>query len=567
MHPIIAAKMATTIDHIGGGRLGLNIVMGWASPEMFDFSQREHDERYAYGQEWVDFVERLWSAPERFDHESVFLNCHDVESYPKPSQGPRPVLTNAGNSPAGMTFSSRNVDFNVAAMTTIEDMADYTKKLRELARTEDDREVSAMTYGLVVARDTELTGHAPAGPLRLPFALDLEAAAGRGLQRPIQFLADELNGGLVGADLARRRLDDYVLCQALTAAEVVCREAGTVANRDSAGPCTRGAELGRSEPERRSSGRAMGVAHLGRFSAHYRARFGASPQRVTCSCPGKLTWLTAALATTVSAVERTMPEVAEGTRPKPPQYPIESVDNALKILLLFGERSEVRLTDISDYLGVASSTAHRMLAMLLYRGFVQQDARTKVYRPGTALTGVAYSILQRFDFRAELHPYLERLNVELRETVHLGLLDGTVVRFIDAIESPQAVRVASRLGMSMPAPSTSTGKAMLAQMTQAEVHALFTDESLDGLTERSLRSRTELDRQLVQIRKRGYAVSSEESEQGVSSVAVAFAPNRAPARLAFNVSLPTSRMSRQDQARIGAALIDAVQAAGAVLHG
>lgn len=269
----------------------------------------------------------------------------------------------------------------------------------------------------------------------------------------------------------------------------------------------------------------------------------------------------------VSAVKKSVPDRADGAGPKPPQYPIESVDNALKILLLFGERSEVRLTDVSEHLGVASSTAHRMLAMLLYRGFVRQDTRTKIYRPGTALTGVAYSILQRFDFRAELHPFLERLNGELRESVHLGLLDGTVVRFIDAIESPQAVRVASRLGMSLPATSTSTGKAILAQMSQAEVHSLFPDEELEGLTENSLRSRTELDRQLALVRKRGYAVSSEESEPGVSSVAVAFPANRTPARLAFNVALPTSRMSKQDQARIGAVLLDVVQEAGTALHG
>ncbi|SFO52105.1 Flavin-dependent oxidoreductase, luciferase family (includes alkanesulfonate monooxygenase SsuD and methylene tetrahydromethanopterin reductase) [Pseudonocardia ammonioxydans] len=162
VHPIVAAKMATTIDHISGGRFGLNIVMGWFSPEMemFDGTQREHDERYAYGQEWMDFVGRLWSEPGSFDVESTFFSCQDVEAYPKPVQGPRPVLINAGNSPAGMAFSARNVDVNFAAMTTVEDMADYTKRLRELARTDYDRDVSAMTYGLIVCRDTEAEAHA-----------------------------------------------------------------------------------------------------------------------------------------------------------------------------------------------------------------------------------------------------------------------------------------------------------------------------------------------------------------------------------------------------------------------
>jgi DNA-binding IclR family transcriptional regulator len=253
-------------------------------------------------------------------------------------------------------------------------------------------------------------------------------------------------------------------------------------------------------------------------------------------------------------------------RPKP-QYPIESVDNALKVLLLLGERTELRLTDVSEYLGVASSTAHRLLAMLQYRGFVRQNESTKSYGAGTALTGVAFAILQRFDFRAVLRPYLEHLNATLGETVHLGLLDGTTVRFIDAIESPRAVRVASRLGRSMPASSTSTGKAMLANLSTTELHALYPDEDLEGLTARSIRVRSELEKQLATIRRRGYATSNEESESGVSSVAVAFPFRSTPARIAFNVAVPTSRMSAADQREIGASLRRTVTDAAHLLHG
>ena len=164
-----------------------------------------------------------------------------------------------------------------------------------------------------------------------------------------------------------------------------------------------------------------------------------------------------------------------------PQYPIESVDNALKVLLLLGERPSLRLTDVGEYLGVASSTAHRLLAMLQYRGFVQQDPKSKVYLAGTALTGVAFAILQRFDFRAAVHPFLERLNADLGETVHLGTLIGASVHFVDAIESPRAVRVVSRLGLAMPASSTSTGKALLSGLADHEVDALYPTERLDGL--------------------------------------------------------------------------------------
>lgn len=130
---------------------------------------------------------------------------------------------------------------------------------------------------------------------------------------------------------------------------------------------------------------------------------------------------------------------------KPPQYPIESVDNALRLLLLLGERSEVRLTEASVYLDVASSTAHRLLSMLQYRGFVRQDPISKAYLPGPALTGVAFAVFfARMDIPRVAAPILRQLSDALQETVHIGMLDGTSVRFIAALESPSAVRVVSR---------------------------------------------------------------------------------------------------------------------------
>jgi DNA-binding IclR family transcriptional regulator len=249
-----------------------------------------------------------------------------------------------------------------------------------------------------------------------------------------------------------------------------------------------------------------------------------------------------------------------------PHYPIESVDNALKVLLLLGERSELRLTDVAEYLDVASSTAHRLLAMLQYRGFIRQDPRTRAYRPGTALTGVAFSILQRFDVRETIHPFLESLNRDLAETVHLVVLDGSTVRFIDAIESPQAARVASRLGKSMPAHCTSSGKSMLSCLPADELRRLYPDEELGGLTPKSLRSRSALEGELAKVRRRGYATSSEESENGVSSVAVAFPPRQAPMRMALNVAAPVHRMNREAARRLADALKATVAAAADLMH-
>lgn len=232
-----------------------------------------------------------------------------------------------------------------------------------------------------------------------------------------------------------------------------------------------------------------------------------------------------------------------------PQYPIESVDNALRVLVLFGEGPSLRLTDVSNYLGVASSTAHRLLAMLQYRGFVRQDSATRSYVPGPTLDGLAFGVLRRLDVRTRARPVLERLNSELQETVHLGRLEGRNIHFIDSIESSRALRVGSRLGLSMPAHCTSTGKVLLAEYSDDELHRLYPDEELEQMTPNSIASRQDLMKALTDVRAQGYARSQEESEEGVSSVAVAL-PSTRSAQLAIVASAPVSRMSAKIQETI-----------------
>ncbi|SON62229.1 Pectin degradation repressor protein KdgR [Mycobacterium simulans] len=245
-----------------------------------------------------------------------------------------------------------------------------------------------------------------------------------------------------------------------------------------------------------------------------------------------------------------------------PQYPIESVDNALKLLLLLGEQPQIRLSEATRYLGVASSTAHRLLAMLTYRGFVRQDPVSRAYLPGPALTGVAFAIFGRIDIQGTALPVMRRLSETLRETIHLGVLDGAGVGFIAAVEGPAAVRVASRLGRTMPAHCTSTGKVLLSQLPEPELRQLLPHEVLEGITARSIVSRTELEVELTRIRERGYAVNREESEEGVASVAVPI-PTRAPGlRLALNAAAPQNRLPASKYSSVAAALTKAAKEIG-----
>ena len=88
IHPVLAAKQATTIDHISGGRFGLNIVAGWNATEfeMFGKSQLPHEERYEAAEEWIELIKRLWTEPGSFDFTGRYFDCPGAYAEPKPLQ-------------------------------------------------------------------------------------------------------------------------------------------------------------------------------------------------------------------------------------------------------------------------------------------------------------------------------------------------------------------------------------------------------------------------------------------------------------------------------------------------
>jgi IclR family acetate operon transcriptional repressor len=232
-----------------------------------------------------------------------------------------------------------------------------------------------------------------------------------------------------------------------------------------------------------------------------------------------------------------------GTGPPRPQYPIESVDNALRLLLMFADRGEIRLSEAREALGVAQSTAHRLMAMLAYHDFVRQDPGSRAYRAGPALIDVGLSVVRAMDIRAIARPFLEDLMQQVGETVHLATLEGPGARFLDAVESEHALRVAGRTGRVLPAHATSVGKAMLAALPDAEIDRIYPSETLPAQTTRTITAKSALRTELARVRKRGYASNAGESEDGVSSIGVAVVNSSGRPVAAVSVAAPVSRMS------------------------
>jgi alkanesulfonate monooxygenase SsuD/methylene tetrahydromethanopterin reductase-like flavin-dependent oxidoreductase (luciferase family) len=157
-HPIIAAKQFVTADWVGEGRFGLNIVVGWNEDEfqMFGVTQREHDARYDYAQEWLEAVKMAWGPREDFDFEGRFIKLKKVRAKPKPFGGTRPLIMNAGASDVGRAFAVRNCDafFTNASRTDMEDTARRVKTAKAEAKAHG-RELDVYTVGVVTCRRTQ----------------------------------------------------------------------------------------------------------------------------------------------------------------------------------------------------------------------------------------------------------------------------------------------------------------------------------------------------------------------------------------------------------------------------
>jgi DNA-binding IclR family transcriptional regulator len=250
-----------------------------------------------------------------------------------------------------------------------------------------------------------------------------------------------------------------------------------------------------------------------------------------------------------------------------PTYRIESVDKALRLLWLLRERPNLTVAEASDALGVARSTAHRLLAMLLEHRFADQDRVTRAYHPGPALLEIGVGVVRNLDVRDVARPQIEWLADQARETVQLVVLAGSRTLVIDSAECSEPVRVSGRTGGSLPPHCTSAGKALLAQLPFEDVRALLGPEPLERHTERSIGTYAELEQALEGVREQGYATNFGENEDTIGAVAVAIRVPRGVRPAAMTVTAPIARMTQERVPGVVAAAHEAAERVAARLDG
>jgi IclR family acetate operon transcriptional repressor len=224
---------------------------------------------------------------------------------------------------------------------------------------------------------------------------------------------------------------------------------------------------------------------------------------------------------------------------------VQSVDRALAIVeLLLRAGTPLSAREVAIGTGINRTTAHRLLASLHRRGWIERAPSTSGFRPSLRYLALVRAALNGRDFVDEVRPAMERLSLLSRETVHLGVLDNDDVLHIAKVDSPEIVGLSSRVGTRATPHLTGLGKALLAAGSDQELDAYVaqaqTRPAPDTLTD------PDAFRDEIQLgRRRGYSIDDGESSPGVRCLAVAIRGVEGRPLFAISLTGPDGRFTLQ----------------------
>lgn len=240
---------------------------------------------------------------------------------------------------------------------------------------------------------------------------------------------------------------------------------------------------------------------------------------------------------------------------------LRSVDNALSLLECFtADGGELGVTELSRTLGLGKSTVHRLLTTLCRRGYVVRSPQTDKYRLGLKAFEVGAHAIGVLGLRESAAPVLAELQAATRETVHLGVLDGWEVVYIDKIDSQQTLRMYSRVGRRAPLHCTALGKVLLASMPESKL-ARFLRRRLKAYTPATIVDPARLAANLATVRRDGCALDNEEFELGLRCAAAPIRDLSGDVVASVGIAGPAVRLSAE---RLGAMAARVRHAAAAI---
>jgi IclR family acetate operon transcriptional repressor len=245
-----------------------------------------------------------------------------------------------------------------------------------------------------------------------------------------------------------------------------------------------------------------------------------------------------------NVIRRKAIEPRSNPDPEPRDGGVQSVDRALQIIETLAEDDEgYRLSDLAVRTGLSTSTAHRLLATLEKRRFVQFDRSQSKWHVGAQSFSVGATFARRRNFAAQAMPYLRKLRDQTRETANLAVVDDEKIIVLTRMESREIMRSLTKVGGRVAMVASGVGKSVLATYSDEDVNAIIRHHGMPRFTEKSIVRPSDLFRELERVRNQGYAVDDEEACMGLRCIAAVVYNDCSEPLAAISVSGMTSRVT------------------------
>jgi IclR family acetate operon transcriptional repressor len=224
---------------------------------------------------------------------------------------------------------------------------------------------------------------------------------------------------------------------------------------------------------------------------------------------------------------------------------VGTLARGLDIIGLFARAApELTQTEISDALGLPLPTVHRLTAVLAERGYLERDPRTRRFRLGLEVARLMPPLLSGLRLPELARADVTRLAADTGETVNLAVLQDSEIVYLLSESGGRLLSTQTPIGLRLPAHCTALGKCLLAQLPEETARDAAGPEPYEQRTPATATTWEALRLSLARIRRDGVALSWEEYEIGLASIAVPVTWLDGPGSAALNVSLPTSRANR-----------------------
>ncbi len=223
-------------------------------------------------------------------------------------------------------------------------------------------------------------------------------------------------------------------------------------------------------------------------------------------------------------------------------YDITALQRGLRLLHLFSESPRgLTAKQVASFSRLPVSTVHRFLANLVASGFLNRDGEG-IHHLGIACFAIGQAAAGQLDIRRLSLPYLRELNQQTRETIHLTVRHGLSAVYVEKLDSPEPLRIYSRIGASVPLYCTAVGKVMLAHLPEDEQERILTELDVKRHTPNGAGSLQELRTELYRVRKNGYAFDLEEHELHIRCVAAPIWDHMGGVQSSLSITAPAFRM-------------------------